>query len=188
MWPGTPPSGASVRVTVAPTAPVITAPADGSGTPDTTPTFTGTGADGSTVAVSADGTERCTAVVSAGTWSCDAPELAVGTHLVTTMAGTVPGTSIRLTIASAAPVVSQPANGSTVTAPTVTFSGTGRTGDTVTVSEGPTTICTDVVDGGAWTCTSGTLADGPHTFTTSARNAAGTSTPGASVTVTIDAP
>ncbi len=58
----------------------------------------------------------------------------------------------------------------------------------MTVTEGLATICSDVVEGGAWTCTSGTLVDGPHTFATSARNAAGTSTPGASVTVTIDAP
>ncbi len=122
-------AGAPVQVTVDSTSPVITTPADGSGTPDTTPTITGTSAaaDGSTVTVSVAGTARCTAIVSQGAWSCDSTVLAVGTHVLTTAAGTVPGTSIRLTIDDAAPVVTEPANGSTVAASTVRFAGTGRT-------------------------------------------------------------
>ena len=119
--------GAPVQVTVDPSSPVITSPADGSGTPDTTPTITGTGADGSTVSVSVGDSVRCTAVVAQGTWSCDATELTEGTYLFTTAAGTVPGTSIRLTIDGAAPVVNEPANGSAVTATTLTSSAPART-------------------------------------------------------------
>ena len=81
--------------------------------------------------------------------------------------------------------MNEPANGSAVTATTVTFVGTGADGDTVMVTEGPALICTGVVAGGAWTCTSATLAVGTHTFATSARNAGRGPTPGESVTVTI---
>ncbi|UFN44868.1 Ig-like domain-containing protein [Nocardioides okcheonensis] len=71
--------------TTAPDAPVITAPADGASTQDTTPRIGGTGETGATVIVREGSTVLCTAVVTGdGTWACTpARELAVGQHAVT---------------------------------------------------------------------------------------------------------
>lgn len=81
----------SVTVTAPPaplTAPVITAPVDGTSTEDNTPTISGTGVAGATVTVmvtGADGSEVTAEVVVAadGTWTLDvATELANGDYTV----------------------------------------------------------------------------------------------------------
>ncbi|MFD5430258.1 Ig-like domain-containing protein [Streptomyces sp. NPDC127084] len=100
------------------------------------------------------------------------------------------GEPMTVTIAAlpAAPVITSPADGSTVNDSTPTFTGTGGAGDTVTVTdENDNVICSATVDGsGNWTCTAATpIADGEHTFTPTATNAFG-STVGEPVTVTID--
>ncbi|PRZ43515.1 Ig-like domain-containing protein [Antricoccus suffuscus] len=98
------PSSATLTQTVdspVPPAPVITAPADGSTTDDTTPAITGTGVVGNTVTVAVDGhaigTTQIVAAAQknpgvgltaaltagdAGTWSLTAPQLSDGTHTV----------------------------------------------------------------------------------------------------------
>lgn len=71
--------------TTAPAAPIITSPAGGEETGDTTPTVTGEGEPGATVEVSVDGESVGTAVVADdGTWSLvPNSELSCGEHEVT---------------------------------------------------------------------------------------------------------
>ncbi|MER7810895.1 FG-GAP-like repeat-containing protein [Streptomyces sp900116325] len=107
---------------------------------------------------------------------------------------------------SAAPVITSPADGSTIKdcrgrpgkhsnvmgstgrRCTVTFTGTGGPGDTISVTgEHGATICTTTVDtAGNWSCTSKTpISRGQYTFTPTATDAGGGTTTGPSVTVTI---
>ncbi|MGV9242457.1 Ig-like domain-containing protein [Streptomyces sp. NPDC003710] len=77
--------------------------------------------------------------------------------------------------------------GSTGRGCTVTFTGTGSSGDTISVTdEHGVTICTAIVDSaGNGTCTSKrTIPPGQHTFTPTATDAGGDTTTGPSVTVT----
>ena len=63
------------------------------------------------------------------------------------------------------PVITAPTDGSTTTDTTPSVSGTGVPGDTVTVVEGSTTICTELVDNSSnWVCVSTLLAVGAHTI------------------------
>ncbi len=70
---------------MAPSAPVITGPADGDVVTDATPTFTGTGDDGDTITVTdGDGNVLCTTTVAAGAWSCTPTDpLPEGTSTIT---------------------------------------------------------------------------------------------------------
>ncbi|MET7785134.1 FG-GAP-like repeat-containing protein [Streptomyces sp900116325] len=107
---------------------------------------------------------------------------------------------------SAAPVITSPADGSTIKdcrgrpgkhsnvmgstgrRCTVTFTGTGGPGDTISVTgEHGATICTTTVDtAGKWSCTSKTpIPRGQYTFTPTATDAGGGTTTGPSVTVTV---
>jgi hypothetical protein len=65
-----------------------------------------------------------------------------------------------------APVISEPADGSNATSQTPTISGAGVAGDTVTVWNDTTTVCTATVGAnGMWSCTASTLTGGPATLT-----------------------
>jgi hypothetical protein len=111
------------------------------------------------------------------------------------------------TTGSTGPVITSPADGSTITdcrgrpgkhrdvmgstgrRCTVTFSGTGSSGDSISVTdEHGATICTATVHtDGTWTCTSKRpIPPGQHTFTPTATDARGDTTTGPSVTVTIE--
>ncbi|SED02758.1 Ig-like domain (group 3) [Nocardioides exalbidus] len=187
--------------TTAPGAPVITSPAAGSVTNDTTPTFSGTAEPGSTVVVrNAGGTQVCTATTGAGgSWTCTpASPLPAGqaTYSATaTDAGgnTSPAADVTFTIdatAPTAPVITAPAGGSTTTDPTPPFSGTAEPGSTVVVEDpSGNEVCTAVTGpGGSWTCTPTTpLPGGEATYTATATDAAGNTSPATSVTFTIDA-
>jgi hypothetical protein len=83
-------------------------------------------------------------------------------------------------------VITSPANGSTAVTATPPITGTGTTGDSISVTEGVTPICGPVpVTAGTWTCTPGTaLTQGSHTIIATATNPAG-STPSTSVTFTV---
>ncbi|MFI5545267.1 Ig-like domain-containing protein [Streptomyces sp. NPDC051815] len=194
--------GAPITVTIdatAPGAPVITSPADGSTSTDSTPTFSGTGTAGDTVTLTESGNTICSATVGTnGQWSCTpTTPLSDGPHTVlptaTDAAGNrTEGAPISLTIdtqAPTAPVITSPADGSTTTDNTPAFSGTGDAGDTVTLTESGNTICSATVGtNGQWSCTPTTpLADGPHTVLPTATDPAGNRTEGAPITVTIDA-
>ena len=185
--PASPPVTVTVD-TAAPPAPLVTGPAVGSSTDDSTPTVAGTGEPGATITVRDGAVTLCTAVVDAsGNWSCTSTALGDGPHLVTTTAtdpagNTGPASSaVPFTIdttPAAAPVVSSPAPGSSTNVNAPTFAGTGEPGARVTVTDGGTTLCTTVVDAaGNWSCTSALLADGPHSITAAQTDAAGNTSP-----------
>lgn len=96
--------------TTPPDAPVITSPADGSSTDDTTPTVSGTAEPGSTVTVTEGTTVICTAVAdAAGNWTCTpTTPLAAGSHTLgataTDAAGnTSPADTVTFTVAPGSP-------------------------------------------------------------------------------------
>lgn len=71
---------------------------------------------------------------------------------------------------------------------TPTLSGTAESGSTVSVYDGATLLGSVVATGGAWSYTTGTLADGSHSFTVTATDTAGNvSAPSNPLAVTIDA-
>lgn len=189
----TPPSN-TVHVTVdttAPSAPVVSTPADGSRTNDTTPEYTGTAEAGSTVTVYVDGVAvgTTTADGTTGAWTLT-PTVALseGQHTVEATATDAAGnTSVAsdgntFTVdvtAPAAPVITSPLAGAS-TSPTPVITGTAEPGSTVTVYDGATVIGTALADGttGEWTLTPGTpLAAGPHTLTATATDVAGNTSP-----------
>ncbi|MFE7352013.1 FG-GAP-like repeat-containing protein, partial [Streptomyces sp. NPDC057543] len=113
---------------------------------------------------------------------------------------------LNTTGSSTGPVITSPADGSTIKdcggrpgkhrnvmgntgrGCTVAFTGTGSSGDTISVTdEHGVTICKAVVyAAGNWTCTSKRpISPGQHTFTPTATDAGGNTTTGPSVTVTI---
>lgn len=86
------------------------------------------------------------------------------------------------------PTITGPANNSTTSSQTPPISGTAEPGNTVTVKEGATVICTATADAnGNWTCTPTTpLRDGPHTIIVTAADHAGNTSPAVSSAFTID--
>ena len=76
----------------------------------------------------------------------------------------------------AAPRISTPASGATGVASTFAVNGSGITGDTVTVTEGGTTLCRVVVTASAWSCTV-TEADGQHMLEAVQSNPRGVASP-----------
>jgi cysteine-rich repeat protein len=184
--------------TGAPSAPAITGPQDGAVLSTSQPVITGTAEAGSTVTVSDGNTVICTAIADAqGHWSCapSAP-LADGSHILTATATDAAGNTsplsnqVHVTIDNVAPqppVVTNPANGSTVGPPAV-LTGTAEPGSTVTVTEGGTVVCTAVADpSGSWTCVpSVPFTDGPHTLLTTATDAGGNTSAPSTDTFTVD--
>lgn len=168
-------------------------------TNDTTPTFSGTGANpGDTISVYLDGNAAPlgTALVAAdGTWSFT-PDTAINpdsyqiTITATDAAGNVslPSLPITLNIDITPPgnptILAANDNVGTIQgdlAPnaitddnTPTIRGTGDNGATITLYNGSTVIGTTTVVGGLWSFTPGTaLADGSYTITAIATDAAG---------------
>jgi hypothetical protein len=90
--------------------------------------------------------------------------------------------------APGAPVITSPADGSVSAGATVSLSGTAEAGASLEVFDGAVSkgFATAGV-GGSWTKALTGLADGSHSFTARASDAAGNSSPpSASVTVTVD--
>jgi len=196
------PASNSVAYTVIPAAPVITSPAGGSSTNDSTPPIKGTGVPGDTVTVTIDGTVVGTTTVQPdGTWTLTpTTPLADGSHTVSatqtdaagnTSPASTPVTFTVDTVAPAAPVITSPTDGSTTKNPTPPIKGTGVPGDTVTVTIDGTVVGTTTVQpDGTWTFTPTTpLADGSHTVSATQTDAAGNTSPVSnSVTFTVAAP
>ena len=174
----------------------------------TKPTFTGTAEAGSTVSLfdgtTAIGTGNAT---SAGVWTITASAaLANGTHGITAKATDVAGNvsiasaALAVTIDTKAPAapttldlttasdsgVSNTDNITNVTKPT--FTGKAEAGSAVTLFDGTTVIGTgNATSAGVWTITASTLADGTHSITAKAMDAAGNISPASSaLSVTID--
>ncbi|NYG57905.1 hypothetical protein BJ980_000828 [Nocardioides daedukensis] len=197
-------SGASDPVTfivpdtTAPDAPTITTPADGSTINDSTPTVSGTGEPGATVAVSIDGTPIGTTVVSGGgLWTMEAPTaLTDGTHTASatqTDAGNNESdpVSSTFTLDATAPgglAITAPLPGSSTSDTTPTVTGTGEAGATVTVEVDGTEIGDVVVaPDGTWELPITTpLADGEHTVTATQADESGNVSAPVSVDFEVD--
>src|SRR5918997_5336042 len=196
--PASDPISFTVDSTVA--APVIEAPVSGTSTSDPTPTISGTGEPGSTVTVTdSTGAVLGTALVdAAGAWSFDSTALADGTYTITATqedpAGNVSPASSPViftvdTVAPAAPVITGPADGSTIADNTPTITGTGEPGATVEVTvDGVVVGTTTVAPDGTWSLVvPDALGDGSHTVTATQTDAAGNVSPASDpVTFTVD--
>ena len=180
-----------------PTAPVITTPADGSSTSDTTPEVSGSAEPDTTVTVTEGGNAVCTATTGTdGKWSCTpTDELAEGDHtfdaVATNANGDSPAAETTFTVdttAPDAPTIDSPAKDATVQTGTPEISGTAEKGSTVTVTEGGTTLCTTVADdNGDWSCTPTTALDnGLHNIEATATDAAGNVSDPATTDFTVD--
>ena len=164
-----------VQCTPAPGAPTITSPANGATVTTNEPPISGTGTTGDTVTVTdANGNPVCGPTpVTGGMWSCTPTAgLPNGSNTVTAtdtgIGGSTASAPVTFTVDAAtpaAPVISTPANGDVINNATVAFTGTGIPTDTVTVFEGPTALCSSLVDAtGAWHCSpTRPLTIGSHT-------------------------
>lgn len=183
-----------------PTAPTVTAPANG-GVIMTLPTYSGTFVNAaSTITVFVDGVSIGTVTPASGnSWSLLQPTaLAEGPHTVHTTATTANGTSapsatISVTVDAtvpSAPGVLTPGQSALINARTPTYSGTAEAGSTVTVRiDGAVIGTTATTGGGTWSLVQPTdLVDGAHTLSTTAADPAGNvSPPSALREFTIDA-
>ena len=91
-------------------------------------------------------------------------------------------------VSPAAPIISSPANNSYDLDGTIAFSGTAEANATVKIFEGTTVKATTTAStSGAWSKTLTGVANGPHTYTAKATDAAGnTSAASSPKTVTVD--
>ncbi|MGO2127430.1 MAG: Ig-like domain-containing protein, partial [Pseudoalteromonas prydzensis] len=181
-------------------------------TNDTTPTFSGTAESGSTVTlysdqVGAGATVIGSGVATDGNWQITTSTLTAGLdHAIsakaTDSASNVSSSSSTLTVTidttapsapSAADLSAASDSGSSNTDnitnnTTPTFTGTGTTGDTITlISSVDGSIGSAVVIGGVWSITvSPAMTSGSHTIVARATDSAGNTINGTSTTITID--
>ncbi|MBB1409185.1 Ig-like domain-containing protein, partial [Pseudoalteromonas sp. SG44-17] len=181
-------------------------------TNDTTPTFSGTAESGSTVSlysdqVGAGATVIGSGIATDGNWQITTSTLTAGLdHAIsakaTDSASNVSSSSSALTVTidttapsapSAADLTAASDSGSSSTDnitnnTTPTFTGTGTTGDTITlISSIDGSIGSTVVSGGVWSITVGSaMTSGSHTIVARATDSAGNITNGTSTTITID--
>ena len=161
---------------------VITTPADGARTLDTTPTISGSADPGASVAISIDGVVVATVLATAaGTWTFTVPTaLTEGPHAISVAAT---DTATNVTTDTAAIVVDTattiaivaPANGSTTADSTPTISGTAEPGAMISVALDGAALGTTTADAsGAWSLpVTTTLADGSHETSAVATDLAG---------------
>ena len=178
-------------------APVVGLVADNGSSNDTTLTLAGTAETGSTVTLyDTDGTTVLgSGVATGGAFLITTSVLAEGTHTLTATATDAAGnqgaasTAFHVTIDTLAPLA--PVIGSVtddvapVTGPvadngssndtTLTLAGTAEAGSTVTLydTDGTTVLGSGVATGGAFSITTSVLAEGMHTLTATATDAAG---------------
>lgn len=151
------PSGTNTFHVAAP--PLITAPANGSTTSDTTPSIEGTGQPGATVEVMVDGIHVGPATVdSSGHWSLTVTgPLSYGAHVVdatqTDAGGNMQSApQVHFTVAPTVPSITSPAEGSSTSDRTPDITGTAIPGATVTVHVDGAQVGTTPVDAtGHWT-------------------------------------
>ncbi|WP_255442010.1 Ig-like domain-containing protein [Corallococcus sp. Z5C101001] len=192
---------ATSTFTVDLTAPTvaITAPANGSTVLTNTVTVTGTSTGATSVSLVFDGTSYGPiSVDGSGNWSFTPPvTLTQRAYTVTAVSSDAAGNTsatatstfnVNLTVLAVA--INAPANGSTVTTPNVTVSGSTAGGATsVTLTFQGTNYGPIAVDGsGNWTfALPGPLAEGAYSVTAVASNGTSTSAP-ASTSFTVDLP
>jgi hypothetical protein len=185
--------------TTAPPAPVITSPANAAVLPASPSAVSGTGEAFNTVTVTEGAATICTATVQGnGAWACrPSPAFAAGSHTLTArsvdLAGNgTTGAAITFTVdvtAPAVPAITSPANNALTNDATPTVTGTGEVGTTITVLRNGTAACTaTVAAGGTWTCTPTVpIPDGIHRLTPRATDAAGNTSTGSAILLTVDA-
>jgi chitodextrinase len=197
---GTSPSSAprTVRVdTVAPSAPLLSAPEDNSLQNSSSVTVSGTAEPGASISVIEGASARGSTTASGGgSWSLTLSAVADGPHTYAATAADPAGNAssssasrtVRVdTTPPSAPTISTPANGAALGTTTVVVAGVAETGATVTVLEGAFTrgmgsVGTD----GAWSV-SFSASEGSHTYSATARDVAGNlSSASGARTVTID--
>ena len=164
----------------------------------TTGLISGAGYPGAGILVAANGAsgsynQQCTTVQSGGFWSCPLP-LPSGTYDVslqqvwpgTGEAGATTGTQ-SITIDKeppAAPTITSPSAGATVTAQPISYSGTGEDGARVDLFIDSALQCTASVAGGTWSCAAGGIAPGQRAVQAIQWDAAGNPS-AASTTITV---
>jgi len=167
-------------VTHAPSAPVITSPAEDAALPDDSVTIAGTASPGSTLTVKEGTTTLGTPPVdSSGNWSLT-QTFEEGSHTITATAsnpvGSSPATSRTFNVdltAPDAPDVTSPVEGAHLTTPSVTVEGTAEEDAVVTIKEGTATLGTTGADSaGKWAFTQ-QFTEGAHAISVTATDAAG---------------
>lgn len=203
--PGTPVISAVIDNVDAVTGNVVS----GQPTNDDTPQITGTADVGSTVNIYDNGTLLTSIVIDGtGAWSFT-PDAALGQglHNLTVTASdaagnTSPAATFSFVVDTVRPLAATitqisddvgtltgtVANNGVSNDPTPTLSGTGEPNTFVSIYDGDTLLTTLTVgDSGTWTYTTANRADGVHSFTVTAADGAGNTTPRSDVyTVTID--
>jgi hypothetical protein len=196
--------------TLAPGAPTISSYSTDSGTvgdgitSDNTLALLGTAAAGSTISIYDGATLLGTAAANgAGAWTFTTSVLAEGAHSLTAtasdIAGNVSAASSALavtvdTIAPGAPTIASFSTDSGTVGDgitndnTLTLTGAAAAGSTVGIYDGATLLGSATANGtGAWSFTTGTLADAVHSLMARASDAAGNvSAASAALNVTID--
>ncbi|MDR1266302.1 MAG: Ig-like domain-containing protein [Propionibacteriaceae bacterium] len=196
------PPSASVTLTVdtvAPEAPVVTAPADGSVGNDSTPPISGTGEPGTTITVTEDDQVIGAATVDPdGNWSVTPSQpLADGDHTfevtATDPAGNVsPETTVTTevdTVAPSQPVIDSPVDGAATADDQPTVSGHGaEPGATVTIEAGDGNSCqTTAAPDGSFACRlPQPLPEGDNTITAVVTDPAGNVSPPAVIVTVVD--
>ena len=183
--PGT---GSIIVDTTATAVPTLDQPT--SPTRNREPALTGTGVPGDKIQVYSGTTVLCIATVTAtGSWTCSpSMELADGSYLLVAVqtgpAGTTSGSSTTRDLvvngsSLPAPTFDQPTSPTANNEPSL--SGTAEAGATVTVTDLTTgaLICTAIANNaGIWTCQPATpLSSGTHTFTATATDSLGNTSP-----------
>lgn len=197
-------SALSVAVTVsidslAPSAPLISSPADGARVVSSSLTISGTAEVDSSVSVSEVGSELCNALAqSDGSWSCSlVMGSAEGEHELAVNAtdaggNTSAATIITLTLDTTAPdrpLISSPLDGSITNNQQPVFTGTAEAQSSVRLEVPTGEGCDASADSsGNWSCTvSVALTDGDYAFTATASDEVGNvSLASVSVGVSID--
>ncbi|MCE0489776.1 Ig-like domain-containing protein [Pantoea sp. Mb-10] len=175
---------------------------------DSTPLLSGT-TEANAIVTLYDGTTAIgsTTASAAGAWSFTPTQaLSEGNHAltvrITDVAGNISAPSAALnvvvdTLAPAAVDLTLSNNQGSAPLPiaaesitndsTPQLSGTAEAGSVVSVYDGTTLLGTVTAgSNGAWSFTTGTLADGPHTLNVTATDAAGNVSPNAAITFTVD--
>ena len=173
-------------------------------TNDNTLTLTGTAEANSTVKLYDGATLLGSATANgSGAWSYTTAALANGAHSLTATATDAAGNTgaasaaLSVTVDTAAPVAPAIASFSTDSGTvgdgitndnTLTLTGTAEANSTVKVYDGATLLGSATANGsGAWSYTTAALANGAHSLTATATDAAGnTSAASAALSVTID--
>jgi hypothetical protein len=188
---------------VAPTAPELPSGSD-SGASDTdnitninTPKLFGNAEAGTTVTILVDGVEKGSTVAdSSGTYNLATSPLADGKHTITATATNAAGQvsqasqplNIQVdTVAPAAPRIDRPADGSYDTDGSITFSGSAEANSAVELLDRGRALESGMADGsGAWNFTLTSVPEGRHSYSTRTTDAAGNTSTGSAVAVTVD--